>query len=97
MELIGNYNKACTEVVEILKSLPKEQYERIPESEIEYYKKNSDSNYSFSFDAKLPLEKQNILRETYAILVTIYRDYFLEDNQNIVLEDILDINDLKKG
>jgi len=93
--LIDNYNKACTEVLEILKSLPNEQYMKIPESEIEYYKSKADLDYKFIFDASLPLDKQNILRETYAILITIYRDYFLDENQKSVLEDILNLNSKK--
>ena len=90
--LIDNYNKACTEIVEILKTLPKEQLERIPESEIEYYKSKADLDYKFTFDARLPLDKQDILRETYAILITIYRDYFLDKNQKSVLNEILELN-----
>lgn len=93
--MIDNYNKACTEVVEILKTLPKGQYEMIPKSEIEYYKSKADMDYKFTFDASLPLDKQDILRETYAILITIYRDYFLDENQKSVLKDILSLNSKK--
>jgi len=93
--LIDNYNKACTEVLEILKTLPKEQYERIPETEIEYYKGKADTDYKFTFDASISLDKQNILRETYAILITIYRDYLLDEKQKSVLEDILKLNSKK--
>ena len=90
--MIDNYNKACTEVLEILKTLSKEQYGRIPESEIEYYKSKADLDYKFTFDASISLDKQDILRETYAILITIYRDYFLDKNQKSVLNEILEIN-----
>ena len=49
-------------------------------------------DYKFTFDARLPLDKQDILRETYAILITIYRDYFLDKNQKSVLNEILELN-----
>lgn len=87
-----DYSKACTEVIEILKLLPKQQYEKIPLEEIEYYKKNADPEYKFVFKLGVPLAEQKILRTTYAILVTIYRDFCIDDNQKNVLDEILCLN-----
>lgn len=92
-----NYSKAYTEVLEILKSIPEEQYNLIPKQEIEFYTKNADREYKFEFDPQIPLEKQKILRETYVVLVTIYRDFFLDDKKKKVLEEILELNSNMKG
>ena len=43
----NNYEKAYTEVLEILKYLPKEEYEKIPEERIEIFKNNCAKDYSF--------------------------------------------------
>ena len=90
--LIDDYSKACTEVVEILNSLPKSQYAKIPSEEIEYYKKNADPEYKFVFQPVIPISEQKILRTTYAILVTIYRDFFINDEQKNILDEILYLN-----
>ena len=92
ISLIDDYSKACTEVIEILKFFPKSQYEKIPLKEIEYYMKNSDKQYKFTFDPNIPFEEQKILRTTYAILVTIYRDFFLTHEKRSVLKDVLILN-----
>ena len=39
------YAKAYTEVIEILKHIPKEEYDKIPETEIQFYENNCDKNY----------------------------------------------------
>lgn len=90
--MISDYGKACTEVIEILKLLPKYQYEKIPQKEIDYYIKNSDKEYNFKLNPDLPLSEQKILRTTYTILVTIWRDYFISDEKKNILNDILELN-----
>ena len=92
LAVADDYNKACTQVVEILKALPKSQYDKIPSKEIEYYKKNADPEYHFIFRPNVSLEEQKILRTTYAILITIYRDFFITESRRTVLEEILNLN-----
>ena len=38
------YAKAYTEVIEILKHIPKEEYDKIPETEIQFYENKCDKN-----------------------------------------------------
>ena len=55
-----DYSKAFVEVLEILKHIPEEEYKRIPEDKIKFFKDNMDKEYSFKIDPKIELSKQNI-------------------------------------
>ncbi|MGN1299233.1 MAG: hypothetical protein ACI4UE_04555 [Candidatus Scatovivens sp.] len=92
---MNNNNKAYTEVLEIIKYLPKEEFEKIPKEKIEFYKQNRDKEYKFNFDISKPLEEQNFLKETNAIIVTLFRDYFATEIQKEKLQKILLINEQK--
>ena len=91
----NTYSKAYTEVLEIIKYFPKEEYNKIPKDKIEFYKNNMDMNYDFHIDPSIELEKQNISRETNAILVTIFRDYFATEKQKEILKKLLYQNQQK--
>ena len=93
--MINNYPKAYKEVLEIIKYLPKEEYERIPKEKIEFFEKNCDKEYNFIFNISKTLEEQEFLRETNAIIVTLFRDYFATDTQKEKLERILVENEQK--
>lgn len=90
--MISAYKKAYTEVIEIIKYFPKEEYDKIPLEKINYYKENMDKNYNFQIDPNIALEKQNISKEANAILVTIFNDYFATDRQKEILNNLLKQN-----
>ena len=91
-----NYAKAYTEVLEILKYLPPEELEKIPQEQIEFYRKNCDTEYNFEFDISKPIEEQKTLKETNAVIVLLFRDYFATDIQKQKLEKILLQNEAKQ-
>ena len=93
--MISAYKKAYTEVIEIIKYFPKEEYDKIPLEKINYYKENMDKNYNFQIDPNIELEKQNISKEANAILVTLFNDYFATDRQKEVLNNLLKQNQQK--
>lgn len=93
--MINTYSRAYTEVLEIIKYFPKEEYIKIPKDKIEFYKKNMDINYEFHIDPSIDLEKQNISKEANAILLTIFRDYFATDKQKESLKKLLNQNQQK--
>lgn len=93
--MMSNYPKAYKEVLEIIKYLPKEEYERIPKEKIEFFEQNCDKEYNFIFDISKTLEEQEFLRETKAIIVTLFRDYFATDTQKEKIERILIANEQK--
>lgn len=88
-----SYAKACTEVLEILKYLPEEEYNKIPKEKIESFEKNKDKEYVFKYNPKIDYTKQNISEKTSAIIITLFRDYFATDRQKNILEQILAQND----
>ena len=91
----NSYEKAYTEVLEILKYLPKEEYEKIPEERIEFFKNNCAKDYSFKFDISKTLEEQKFLKETNSIIIILFRDYFATDKQKEKLQKILLENERK--
>jgi len=93
--VIKDYSKACTEVLEMLKYLPKNEYEKIPKEKIEFLEHNKDSNYKFSINPQIELENQNISIEANSIIVTIFRDYFASELQKEKLQIILQQNEKK--
>ena len=71
-----NCAKAYKEVYEILKNIPKEDLNKIPEEIREVFARNKDENYEFKIDNSKTFEQQNLLDETKAILANIFRDYW---------------------
>lgn len=90
------YAKAYTEVLEIIRHFPKEEYFKIPTEEIEFFQKNMDKEYDFTIDPEIDLSKQNISPEANAVIVNLFRDYFTTEEQKIKIEEILDLNQKKE-
>ena len=90
------YARAYTEVLEILRHFSNEEYSKIPESKIEYFKQNMDTNYNFSIDPSVDLKEQNISMEANAIIVSLFRDYFATDKQRVILKNLLKQNQDKR-
>lgn len=93
--MTDSYARAYTEVLEILKYLPIEEYKRIPKEKIDFYNKHKDANYSYNFDETKPLDEQKISREANAIIVSLFRDFFATEKQKEKLEVILKQNERK--
>ena len=92
----NSYAKAYTEVLEIIRHFPKEEYFKIPIEDIEFYQKNMDKNYNFSINPEIDLSEQNISSEANAIIVNLFRDYFATEEQKIKIKEILDLNQKKE-
>lgn len=86
------YAKAYTEVVEILNHIPKNEYEKIPETEIKFYEDNCDKNYKYVYDEKKNIKEQPISREANAIIISIYMNYFANEKQKNIISEILKQN-----
>ena len=59
----SDYKRAYTEVIEIIKYFPDEEYSKIPIKKINYYKENMDKDYNFQINPNMELEKQHISKE----------------------------------
>ncbi len=85
----AKYARAYTEVLELLKRLPKEEYSIIPEEKINFFEANKDQNYYFYFNPNADLKEQNISKEANAIIIALFKEYFATDSQKSKLNDIL--------
>ena len=84
---------AYTEVLELLKYLPIEDYRKIPKSEIDFLEQNKQENYIFKFNENLSFEEQVILPETEAYIVKLYRNYFCTPEQRLLVDKRLRENE----
>lgn len=89
------YSKAYTEVLEILKYLPKNEYDKIAQEKIKFFENNKDNSYKFSINPQIPLDEQNISIEANSIIVVLFRDYFASEKQKEKLKLILKQNEDK--
>lgn len=89
------YTKAYTEVLEILKYLPKNEYNKIAKEKIKFFEDNKDDSYKFSINPQMPLDEQNISIEANSIIIVLFRDYFATENQKEKLNTILKQNEYK--
>ena len=79
------YANAYTEVLDILKYISKEDYEKIPKSKIKVFEENSNKNYSFKYDENKTLDEQNVSEIAKAIIAILFRDYWATKEQRYVI------------
>ena len=89
-----NDTYACSyvEVLEILKHIPKEDYNKIPKEKIEFYEKNMDKNYIYIYDSVEPKTS----RRTDIILMNLYKNYIAKPKEKEKIEEILRLNEQKE-
>ena len=79
------YANAYTEVLDILKYISKEDYEKIPKSKIKVFEENSNKNYNFTYDENKTLDEQKVSEITKAIIAILFRDYWATKEQRYVI------------
>ena len=72
----NNYPRAYKEVIEILKYVPQESVNKIPQKMRDTFIAKMDNDYNFSVDINKSFEEQELLDETKAIFANIFRDYW---------------------
>lgn len=77
----SEYAIAYKEVFEILKYIPKEDYNKIPSEKIELYKVMQEKNYNFKYNPSKTLDEQNVSKRAKAIIALLFRDYWATDIQ----------------
>ena len=77
----SEYARAYKEVFEILKYIPKEDYNKIPSEKIELYKVMQEKNYNFKYNPSKTLDEQNVSKRAKAIIALLFRDYWATDIQ----------------
>ena len=91
------YANAYTEVLDILKYISKEDYEKIPKSKIKVFEENSNKNYNFTYDENKTLDEQNVSEITKVIIAILFRDYWATKEQRyIIIKKQQEIRDQKQ-
>ena len=67
------YKRSYVEVLEVLKHIPKEEFIKIPKEKVDFYKRNIDKKYMYSYD------RENISNEAKAILINLYKNYIADE------------------
>lgn len=75
------YANAYNEVLEILKYIPEEDYNKIPKEKIELFETNANDNYKFNYEPNKTLDEQNVSKIAKGIIAILFRDYWANDDQ----------------
>ena len=75
------YANAYSEVLEILKYLTQEDYEKIPKEKIEVFEANMNKDYAFNYNPDKTLQEQNVSETARTIIAILFRDYWATEEQ----------------
>lgn len=79
------YANAYSEILEILKYISIEDYNKIPKDKIKLFEVNSNKNYLFDYNPNLTLNEQNVSEITKIIIAILFRDYWATPKQRKVI------------
>ena len=75
------YANAYTEVLEILKYISVEDYNKIPKNKIELFQTNANNDYHFTYTPEKTLNEQNVSKIAKGIIAILFRDYWATNIQ----------------
>lgn len=75
------YGVAYKEVLEILKYLPKEDYKKIPKSDIKLFETKASKDYYFNYNPDKTLDEQKVSKLAKGIMANLIRDYLVNKKQ----------------
>ena len=75
------YANAYSEILEILKYLTPEDYEKIPKEKIEVFQTYANKDYNFNYDPDKTLQEQNVSKTARTIIGILFRDYWSTEEQ----------------
>jgi len=79
------YANAYKEVLEILKYIPNEEYQKIPQNLIELFRDEANNNNDFKFDINKKINEQQISDKAKTILAILFRDYWATEEQREII------------
>jgi len=77
----SKYGIAYSEVLEILKHIPIEDYNKIPKNKIELFETNANKEYTFTYNPNKTLEEQDVSKIAKGIIILLFRDYWATETQ----------------
>ena len=85
-----------SEVYQVLNLLGNDYIDKLPTRLINMLREKREVNYSPEYTEDIPLNEQNIKKETMAIIVLLYLNYWCEDeNEKLEVKQILKSNEDK--
>ena len=72
---------AYSEVLEILKYISKEEFNKVPQDMLEMFKANAINNNEFVYNPRKTLQEQNVSETARTIIAILFRDYWATENQ----------------
>ncbi len=85
-----------SEVYQILNLLGNEYIEKLPKSLFSILKEKRDTNYNPQYVEDIPLNKQDVKKETISIIALLYLNYWCDnENEKFKLKQILKNNEDK--
>lgn len=75
------YKIAYSEVLEILKYISKEEFNKVPQYMLEMFKNNASNENQFIYDPDKTLQEQNVSEIARTIIAILFRDYWATENQ----------------
>lgn len=81
MSISKTTRKAYAEVEEFFKLLDKKTIEKIPENVRNIFSEEKDIDYSKKIYSNIPIEEQNLMEETLAIIAYLNLEYMCEDEK----------------
>ncbi len=92
------YANAYTEVLEIIKYISIEDYNKIPKNKIELFKSNNNREYKFEYNPHKTLDEQNVSKIAKTLIAILYRDYWAtpEQREKIIAKEKQDMQSIEK-
>lgn len=75
------YANAYSEVLEILKYIPIEDYDKIPKNRINLFKTYANKDHAFCYNTTKTLDEQNVSKIAKGIIAILFRDYWATEIQ----------------
>ena len=84
----NTYECSYVEVLEILKHIPEQEYNKIPKELIEFYEKHMDKSYKYEYNPISPKTS----RKTDSIIINLYKNYIASNDERKQIEERLLLN-----
>lgn len=92
------YSNAYSEVLEILKYISKEDFEKLPNNVIKLFKDNANKDHIFFYNPNKTLIDQNVSQTTKYIIAILFRDYWSTpvQKEKILAKESYDFNKIEE-
>lgn len=77
----AEYRIAYAQVLEILKFIPLDDYNKIPKEKIEIFEKYASTEYKFDYNPSKTLDDNRVSKIAKGVIAILYRNYWATDKQ----------------